>query len=79
MQLACYSLAAILSFDYFSTPRVLTFPNSSAIGTLKCFSIGIIDDTVRESNENFTVEITSITNADLGNNKTTVTIIDDDG
>ncbi len=66
---------AIESEDYRSVSGTLTFLPGE---TTKNFSIPIINDTVAEGVETFTVELNSPQNADLGILRTTIITINDD-
>ena len=64
--------------DYAATTILLTFLSGV---NLQCASISIIDDAVLESNEDFTVQLTSQDTAatTINLNSTDVTITDNDG
>ena len=57
----------------------LVFTAGTSNGTMQCINVTIIDDSLVESNETFTVTlITSNSVVELGNNLTTITITDTD-
>ena len=69
--------------DYTETVRTFQFAAGSGNGTSYCFPIPITDDGIAEISQSFYVLLTSLstdvfTVAD-GGDKTTVTIIDDEG
>ena len=57
----------------------LVFTAGTSNGTLQCINVTIIDDSLVESNETFTVTMTTSNSVvELGNNLTTITITDTD-
>jgi hypothetical protein len=69
-------ITAALFYDYELATYVVTFEDGE---TEKTFDIYIMDDLEEEIDEQFTVQIVSVTGAEMGSNTTTtVTIIDDD-
>ena len=61
--------------DYTSNSGTLTFADGE---TSKTVVITILDDDIDEPNEDFTVGLSNVVGATLGNDSATVTIIDDD-
>ena len=59
----------------------LTFPATTSTGdAMQCINVSITDDSVFEESETFTVTVTTTTpRVTLGNDNTTVTIIDNEG
>ena len=67
--------------DFNSTVLVVTFePSDDQTSRMTCVPLPIIDDSIaNEANEQFSVTLTdAIPTTNVGNNKTCVTIIDDD-
>ena len=63
--------------DYVTASGTLLFvPGGSMTFQI---ALSVIGDTVAESNETFTVKLSSATNATIGTSTATVTIVDDDG
>ena len=55
----------------------LVFTAGTSNGTMQCINVAIIDDSLVEPNETFTVTLTvSNSVVELGNNLTTITITD---
>src|SRR5439155_26065554 len=70
--------SATAGSDYLYTSNILTFANGE---TLKTFTIPILQDTLVEGDENFTVTLSSLQPpgaAQLVTSTATVTILDDD-
>ena len=67
---------AIAPGDYTSKSSTLTIPAGSTSGTI---NITIIDDTMSEPNETFTVNLSNATNATIADNQGIGTIVDNDG
>ena len=68
--------------DYTAVSTLLTFPaTTSSDDIMQCIDVSILDDSVFEGPaETFTVTVTTTNpRVTLGNNNTTVTIIDNDG
>lgn len=61
--------------DYTSNSGTLTFADGD---TTKSVVIAILDDNIDEPNEDFTVGLSNVVGATLGNDSATVTIVDDD-
>ena len=58
----------------------LVFPDDSTDGAVQCANITIMDDSVYEPDETFTVRLTAVTSrVETGNTETTITITDDEG
>ena len=77
--LSCWSFHSSAESDYRTTTFTLTF-EPSRIGQRLCGNVPIIDDNVGlEPNKLFSVRITSVTNAVIGDSESCVEIIDDDG
>ncbi len=66
---------AIAPDDYTSTSGTLTILAGSTSGTI---NVTIIDDTIDESNETFTVDLSSPVNANISDNQAVGTIYDND-
>ena len=65
--------------DYSRVSIDLVFTAGTSNGTVQCINVAIIDDSLVESNETFTVILaTSNSVVELGNNLTTITITDTD-
>ena len=67
--------SAVAPGDYTSTSNILTIPAGSTTGTI---SVPIINDTLSESSETFTVNLTSPVNATIAKSQGTGTIVDND-
>jgi hypothetical protein len=66
--------------DYTSISEVMAFSVGSQDGDTRCMDIPIVDDGALEGNETFTLTLTtSDPDVMLGNDVTTITIIDDEG
>ena len=66
--------------DYVSRVLPLVFPDGSTDGARQCVNITVIDDSVYEPDETFTVRLTAITSrVETANAETTITITDDEG
>ena len=69
--------------DYTETVQSLVFPAGTSSGAYLCISIPIINDGIAETNQSFSVILTSLTLDVLtvpdGGGQATVTIIDDEG
>jgi hypothetical protein len=66
--------------DYTSISEVKTFSSGSPDSAARCVNIPILDDGALEGNETFTLTLTtSDPDVMLGNNVTTITIIDNEG
>ena len=67
--------------DYTAVSSPLTFPaTNSTDDVMRCINVSITDDSVFEESETFTVTVTTTSSqVTLGNNVTTVTIIDNEG
>ena len=55
------------------------FPEGSIEGNITCFEFRIVDDSVFEKLENFTVNVTSETNVNFNIQEITIGIEDNDG
>ena len=65
--------------DYLGVPMDLVFTAGTSNGTMQCIDVTIFDDLLVESNETFTVILTTSNSVvELGNNLTTITITDTD-
>ena len=67
--------------DYVDVNRVATFGSGSGIGTQVCQSVTIVEDTVLEYDEDFSVVISEEANKleiESGRNVTVVTIMEDE-
>ncbi|WP_316829641.1 Calx-beta domain-containing protein [Pedobacter aquatilis] len=70
---------ALAGSDYTATSGTLTFPAGSAAGTIRTFTVPIINDNVAEPNETFSATLSNITGSIVIANATaTTTIIDND-
>ncbi len=68
-------ITATAGSDYVAASVGLTFPAGSTNGDMQCLNISIIDDSVLEDNETFTVTLTtSGAGVSLRNNIITITI-----
>ena len=57
----------------------LVFTAGTSNGTMQCINVAIFDDSLVESNETFTVTLTTSNSVvELGENLTTITITDTD-
>ena len=66
--------------DFGGGSEAVIFPTSSTHGAMQCLMIAIGDDTALDGNKTFVVTMTtSDAGVLLGNNLTTITIIDSDG
>ena len=75
-------VAASGSGDYGLLSTWITFPNGSTDGAENCTSVTVYPDKLVELEENFTVVIDLITtgaNLNVGNNISSITLLDDDG
>ena len=74
--------AATDGSDYLGVSMDLVFTAGASNGTMQCLDVAIYGDSLFEGNETFTVTLTlnqpSYTVV-LGNNMTTITILDNDG
>jgi hypothetical protein len=74
--LASTDITATGGDDYETVSTVVTFEDGETEKTVEVF---ILDDTREENDEQFTVQITDVTGAEMGTNTSTIfTIIDDD-
>lgn len=74
--LASTDITATDGDDYATVTTVVTFEDGETEKTIEVF---ILDDTQEENDEQFTVQITNVTGAEMGTNTSTIfTIIDDD-
>jgi len=74
------TFTATATDDYIHTSNDITFNSGSAAASTGCTNISIIDDNALESNQTFTVTLTtSDPDVILGSNVTTITIVDNDG
>ena len=70
---------AINGYDYLGVSMDLVFTAGTSNGTMQCINVAIIDDSLVESNETFTVTLTTSNSVvELGENLTTITITDTD-
>jgi len=68
------------SLDYLSTTVELVFMSGAFNGSMECANISIVNDSRLEENETFDIELTSSDpDVVLGNNVTTIILVDDDG
>ena len=69
--------------DYAETVQSLVFPAGTSSGAYLCVSIPIINDGIAETNQSFSVILTSpspdVLTVSENGGQTTVTIIDDEG
>lgn len=68
--------------DFDQLFQFLTFSPGSGDGALMCSDVSILPDNRIEQDEDFTVSLALVTEEEslsLGNNATTITILDDDG
>ena len=66
--------------DYIDASMEISFPEQSMDGNILCINVSIVDDTALEGDETFTVSLTVTSGGTIvGNNMTTITIIDNDG
>jgi hypothetical protein len=73
-------LVVIAGEDYTSISEDETFNSGSSDGSTRCVVIPILDDDASEGEQTFTLTLsTSDRDVMLGNNVTTITIIDDEG
>ena len=78
-QLCFLDPAATNGSDYSGVSIDLVFTAGTSNGTLQCINVTIIDDSLVESNETFSVTMTTSNSVVvLGNNLTTITITDTD-
>ena len=71
---------AVDGSDYTMISAPLQFPVNSDDSDMQCENITITDDTRFEGNETFTVTLTTSTpRVDLMNDKTNITVIDNEG
>ncbi|WP_316736794.1 Calx-beta domain-containing protein [Pedobacter aquatilis] len=71
---------ALAGSDYTATSGTLTFAAGSAAGTVKTFTVPIINDNIAEPNETFSATLSNITGGAvvIANATATTTIIDND-
>jgi len=70
-------IAAIAGLDFTSISSDKTFPSGSISNTTLCVNISILEDTLLEDNETFTLTLTaSDPHVLLANNVTSITIVD---
>jgi hypothetical protein len=75
-----YVPVAAADDDYITISEAVTFSAGSQDGDIECVDIFIVDDGALERNETFTLILTtSDPDVMLGNNVTTITIIDNEG
>ena len=71
--------SAVAGSDYEMTTMNLTFPISSMDTDTECLNITIMEDTLVEGEETFTVTLTTGLGVTTGTDVTTVTIMDNEG
>ncbi len=72
--------AAMLYFDYVNISSDMTFASGSTDRDVRCANISILDDFSLEGDQTFTVMLdTSDPDVLIGNDRTTITIIYNDG
>ena len=71
-------LIANLDFQQISS-NTLSFSSGDDTGTMRCFTVGISDDTRVENDEYFTVSLTSGYRTVIADGSTTINILDNDG
>ena len=77
-----FAVATIISGDYDLLSVVITFPKGSVDGAEVCASISVNSDNLVEYKEDFRVILALVTSGSslsLGNNASTVSLIDSDG
>jgi hypothetical protein len=75
-----WTFIVVAGEDYISTSEVETFTSGSSDGATRCVKIPILDDDASEGEQTFILTLTaSDPDVMLGNNVTTITIIDDEG
>ena len=65
--------------DYTAVDQELTFTAADMVGSAMCINVTIIDDTVLEGDESFTLSLSSADPVLFGTNQASVVIIDNDG
>ena len=71
--------SAIAGSDYGMTTMNLTFPISSMDSDTQCLNLAIMEDTLVERDETFSVTLTTGLYVTTGNDITTIIIIDNEG
>ena len=71
-------LIANLDFPFISR-NILSFSSGDGVGTMRCFTVGITDDTRVESDEQFMVSLSSRFRTLIAQGTTTINILDNDG
>lgn len=59
--------------------NTLSFSSGDGVGTVRCFTVGIYDDTRVENNEFFTVSLTSGGRTQVTGGSTRINVLDNDG
>ena len=73
-------ITAMASSDYDSLSSAVIFASGSNDRDSECVNVTITEDSVFETNETFTLTLTTLDpNVMLGNNVTTITVVDTDG
>ena len=75
------TVSAFAEYDYTAiTSSPLVFPAGSTDGAMECMNITIMEDTLFEGDETFTVGLMVVTSGVMaGNTETIVTITDNEG
>jgi hypothetical protein len=63
----------------FISGNTLSFSSGDGVGTMRCFTVGITDDTRVENDELFTVSLANGVRTQVAQGTTTINIIDNDG
>ena len=71
-------LIANLDFPFVSL-SILSFSSGDGVGTLRCFNVGITNDTRVENDEQFTVSLSNRFRTLIAQGTTTINILDNDG
>ncbi len=76
----CFLFAIVEGEDYNLTNSVITFPDTSTVGSIACATFNIIDDSILETDQQFTAQLASSDppGVTLMTSTATVTIEDND-
>ncbi len=69
---------ALADSDYNTTSVIRTFDNTTAVGTMMCLTVAILDDAITEGGETFTVTL-ALNSTGVELEQTVVTIEDNEG
>ncbi len=80
--ICCFLFAIVEVEDYNLTNPVVTFPDTSIVGSIACATFNIIDDSILETDQQFTAQLASSdppgVTLTVSSSTATVTIEDND-